>query len=330
LLRELAPDLLASAGREHWTAYEGETAMRKLLLVSLLLGSLMLLSSREALSLRVQDWQQRAEVRRVQARDASLEARRAALLQALQASPDADLRALAWPFSGWRMTTSATPVHQASKRPSFETGNRLALLLAAGSCDAGALAQLRSREADNGATWAISATCALRNADDAALQHALRQLATATRYDSASGRMLAAAATAGEPPQGTALRQELQLDATGFVSSALWAMHVAETDGVSRACVRGMPRAANLAPPSPDTCRRVLALMAASADSAWTRRVAAFYATRFEGLAPDEAERLRFKREWDTSLATWLRRPAAERINAVATVADEYVLLACN
>jgi hypothetical protein len=141
--------------------------------------------------------------------------------------------------------------------------------------------------------------------------------------------MPAAAATAGELPQGTAVREELQLDAAA-VSSDLWGMRVAETDGVSRACVWGMPRAADLAPPSSDTCRRVLARMAASADSAWTRRVAAFYATRFEGLAPDEAERLRFKREWDASLATWLRRPAAERINAVATVAYEYVLLACN
>jgi hypothetical protein len=330
LMRELAPDLLASACREHWIAYDGEAAMRRWLLVSLLLGSLLLLSSRETLSLHVQGWQQRAQVQRVAAHDARVEARRAALLQALRASPDPDMRALARPLSDWHMTRATTPAHEAPKPPMLAAGNRLAVLLAAGSCDADALAQLQSRETDNGATWAISTTCALRNADDAALQHALRQLVTATRYDSASGRMLAAATAMGELPQGIALRVELELDATGFVSSALWGMHVAETEGVLRTCVRGLPRAADLAQPALDVCPRALALMAASADSTWARRVAASYAARLEGFAPNEAERLRFKREWDTSLAAWLRHPAAERINAAAAGADERALLAGN
>ena len=330
LVRELASDLLTSACREHWNAYDGEAAMRRWLLVSLLLGSLLLLSSRETLSLHVQDWQQRAQVQRVAAHDATVEARRTALLQALRASPDPDMRALAWPLSDWRMTMAAMPTHEAAKPPMLEANNRLTVLLAAGSCDADALAQLQSRETNNGATWAISATCALRNADDAALQHALGQFVTATRYDSASGRMLAAATAMGELPQGIALRVDLELDAAGFVSSALWGMHVAETEGVSRACVRGVPRAAGLAQPALDTCRRALALMAASADSTWARRVAASNAARFEGFAPNEAERLRFKREWDTSLAAWLRHPATERINAAQTGADERAVLARN
>lgn len=328
-IRELVPDLLASVGREHWIAYEGEAAMRKLLLVSLLLGSLMLLSSRDALSLRVQDWQQNVHAQRVAARDASIEASRAALLQALPTSSDGDLRTLAWPLSDWRMTIATTSPRKAAMRPALETDNRLAVLLAAGSCDTAALSLLQTLEADNGATWAISTTCALRSADDAGLQHALHQLTRATRYDSASGRMLAAATTAGELRQAITLREQLELDASGFVSSAVWGMHRAETEGVSQACVRGMPRAAGLTQPSPDMCRLALAILATSADSVWTRRIARSGADRLAGIASNEADRLGFRRSWDAALAAWLRRPAAER-NAAATAADERALLARN
>ena len=334
---DLLPDLASSAGREQWTMFEEETTMKRMSLLMLLLsGSLGLLwwtqtsTVGSRLLVPVTDWYQARERHALESAYAEyhLDLARTAL-----ASDRPDERALAYLFTQWR--TGAWDVDialqedadlqavqaQLDAPPVADTP--LAEFLAAGRCHSpAALVRLQVAEPDNGAIWALTATCRQQAHDAVGVRAALLRLAQSTRYDSRSGPLLIALSNVLQrKPVPSALAAEFLPQP--YLMSVLWEAHEPERDGIRAVCTPGPVDVALRA-----ICRAAYAVLAAHADSEWIRWIGRSRVADADGQSLDAAERTTFHRRLEASVSAWRQLPAERRATLVASGVDERVLLA--
>lgn len=334
---DLLPDLAASAGREQWTAFEEEATMKRMsLLTMLLLGSLLLLwwsktyNVGSDLLFSATQWVQNREQRALESAYAEyrLDLTRTALV-----SDRIDERALAYSFArlhGWSADADVLPQELQTQLDAIAnvTNTHLGRYLAAASCRSPpALAHLQVAEPDNGAVWAITATCRQRDHDRDGAHAALVRLAQSKTYDSRSGALLVALTNVlSRKPLPPALERELSPQGTQFLSTALWVAHDRERDGLHSLCgSMKQGGAANVALQA--ECRAAYAVLAASADSEWIRRIGRRRIASADGQSiTDETEP--FYQRLNARVDAWRRMSAEQRATLAASGVDERALLA--
>ena len=322
----LFPDLLASAGREHWAADTEEAAMKRILLGSALVVSIGLFAMQGRISNQVAAWQEARVASRLQAAIARERAYRKELRELALASDQPAVRALALPLAEGVGEPSARKeaLELATGRIAAD-GNRIAEFLAAASCgDAAALARLQREEPENGATWALTMTCALRSNDVRTARLGLVRLGRSRNYDSRSGGELAAATellkhapSAAEQAPGM-YGNDLQ-----FVENLLWDVHHPEIEGIRPMCMpRALARDVGLAA----DCRAAAAVLS-QADSRMIRQSGIVWSSKLDGRAIDLVVLHEWHRVWMDALARWWALDGATRAARVATGGNEIDLL---
>lgn len=335
----LLPDLAASVGREQWTTFEEEATMKRMsLLMLLLLGSVALLWWSRASTLGPQllassiEWMQDRDRRALESAHADY---RLALVRNALASDHPDERAVAYPLAHmpWSWASEPTVVPQdlqaqLDARAAALGSARLGAFLAAASCRSpSALAGLQATEPDNGAVWAISITCRLQADDVTGARAALLRLAQSRYYDSRSGALLVALTEVLQRQpvpsalQRIGLRQEPEL-----LMRTLWIAHRPERHGTYQLCGRNQQLAAD--PALREDCRAAAAVIAASADSEWLRRIGRSRITLADGQPINAAERMSAQQRMRANLHAWWQLPSARRTAMAVSGADERALLA--
>lgn len=331
---DLLPDLTSSAGREQWTMFEEETTMKRMsLLTLLLLGSLGLLwwtqtsTVGSRLLISATDWYQARERHALESAYAEY---RLDLIRTALTSDRPDERALAYLFTQWRTGAWDADVAlqenadlqavQTQLDASPVTDTPLTEFLAAGSCRSpSTLVRLQMAEPDNGAIWALTATCRQQVHDDAGVRAALLRLAQSTRYDSRSGPLLIALSNV---LQRKPLPSEAAEHLPPLLMNALWNAHEPERDGLRTVCAPGPADVALRA-----VCRAAYAVLATHADSEWIRWVGHARVADADGQSIDENERTTFHRRLEAGVSAWWQLPAERRTALAASDTDERVLL---
>lgn len=335
----LLPDLATSVGREQWTAFEEETTMKRMsLLTMLLLGSLALLwwSKTSAIGSQLlfsaTEWVQNREQRALESAYAEY---RLDLIRTALASDRTDERALAYSFAQlqgwWPADTDVLPQELQTQLDAIAadvSNTPLGRFLAAASCRSpSALAHLQAAESDNGAVWAITATCRQQAHDSHGARAALARMAQSKTYDSRSGALLVALTDVlSRKPLPSALEGELSPQGRQFLSTALWVAHDREHDGMHAVCW-SMQHGGTADVALQADCRAAYAVLAASADSEWVRRIGRSRIARADGQSIT-AEAEPFYQRLDARVDAWRRMPAERRAMLATSGVDERALLA--
>ncbi|MCI4568088.1 hypothetical protein [Lysobacter sp. CFH 32150] len=334
---DLLPDLAASAGREQWTAFEEEATMKRMsLLTMLLLGSLSLLwwsktyNVGSDLLFSATKWVQNREQRALESAYAEY---RLDLIRTALASDRTDERALAYSFArlqGWSVDADVLPQELQTQLDAIVadvSNTHLGRYLAAASCRSpSALAHLQAAESDNGAVWAMTATCRQQAHDNQGARAALVRMAQSKTYDSRSGALLVALTDVlSRKPLPPALERELSPQGTQFLNTALWVAHDREHDGLHSLCWSMQQGTADAA--LQVECRAAYAVLAASADSEWIRRIGRRRIAGADGQAIT-AEAEPFYQRLNARVDAWRRMPAEQRATLAGSGVDERALLA--
>jgi len=316
----LLPDLVASAGREHWAADAEEAAMKRMLLGSALALSVGLFAAQGRISTQVSDWQ---EARTWKAVDTAYrdELRRAAL-----ASPEPAIRALAWTLDDPNaQPPAARAANESALDPAAVERGRLADFLAAASCgDSTTLARLEAAEPGNGAVWAVAATCAQRAKRPDIARQSLARLAQADHYDSRSGDLLAASTELlKRVPEPSVFMSSNSPTGLDFLGNMLWNAHTSEFEAVVRLCASPAKNAdASLAA----DCRDAAGVLS-RADSDWVRQFGTVLVAKIDGRPFDKATQLERNAAQQQALATWWSLDDSVRTARAAAGGDEIALM---
>ena len=316
----LLGDVFASAGREHWSDFDGEAGMKKLALAAALVASLGLFAMQGRISTQVAAWQEARSWKVVDT------AYRNELRQAALASPEPAIRALVWTLED--PGTQASTAHKASEAargPAAARRDRLTDFLAAASCeDPATLERLEAADPGNGAIWAVAATCAQRaNRPDTARQ-ALVRLAQADHYDSRSGDLLAAGTDLlKRVPEPFVFMSDNSPTALDFLGNILWYAHEPEYQAFGQSC----RREAIAADTTLAADCRAAAEVLSRADSDGVRLFGTAWIARFEGRPLGEAAFRERSAARQQALAKWWALDDATRTARIAGGGNEIDLL---